>query len=132
MKNSSFVCLHSVSTVKCTIASLLVGLIVCRIEEEHLWECKQLGAHSPYVLLNTLVFFNTKFFMLRSVEDHMRLSFSHIMKHWKKTTMPGTKAPGRSVYLRYYAPVQGWCWFTKLVSPFLSKNMMSARGVCML
>ena len=45
--------------------------------------------------------------MLKSVEDHLRLSFSHIMKHWKKTNIPGSKTQGRSVYLRYYAPVQG-------------------------
>lgn len=35
-----------------------------RVEEEHLWESKQLGAHSPFVLLNTLMFFNTKHFNL--------------------------------------------------------------------
>jgi len=29
-----------------------------------LWECKQLGAHSPHVLLSTLMFFNTKHFNL--------------------------------------------------------------------
>ena len=81
---------------------------MCRIEEEHLWESKQLGAHSPHVLLNTLVYFNTKQFMLRSVEEHLRLSFSHIMKHWKKTSTPHSgvgKNAGRSVYLRYYAPM---------------------------
>ena len=82
---------------------------MCRIEEEHLWESKQLGAHSPHVLLNTLVYFNTKQFMLRSVEEHLRLSFSHIMKHWKKTSLPGGKVQGRSVYLRYYAPQSGEC-----------------------
>ena len=81
-------------------------MIVCRIEEEHLWESKQLGAHSPHVLLNTLIYFNTKYFNLRSAEEHLRLSFSHIMKHWKKTNHPGSKTPGRSVYLRYCAPIQ--------------------------
>lgn len=34
------------------------------MEEEHLWESKQLGAHSPHVLLSTLMFFNTKHFNL--------------------------------------------------------------------
>ena len=34
---------------------IISGLLVCRIEEEILWESKQLGAHSPHVLLNTLV-----------------------------------------------------------------------------
>ncbi|CAH1799597.1 unnamed protein product, partial [Owenia fusiformis] len=81
------------------------GLIVCRIEEDHLWECKQLGAHSPHVLLNTLVYFNTKSFLLKTPEEHLKLSFSHIMKHMKKTNMPGGKTPGRMVYLRYYAPL---------------------------
>ena len=81
----------------------LPGMLVCRIEEEHLWESKQLGAHSPHVLLNTLIYFNTKHFMLRTPQEHLNLSFSHIMKHWKKTNSPSGK-PGRSVYLRYYSP----------------------------
>lgn len=43
---------------------LIAEYIVTRVEEEHLWECKQLGAHSPHVLLSTLMFFNTKHFNL--------------------------------------------------------------------
>ena len=87
---------------------------MCRIEEEHLWESKQLGAHSPHVLLNSLVYFNTKYFMLKTSEDHLKLSFTHIMKHWKKTASgkgSGTGVNvGRSVYLRYYCPnLQGKC-----------------------
>ncbi|XP_067674196.1 zinc finger MYM-type protein 3-like isoform X2 [Haliotis asinina] len=80
------------------------GQMLCRIEEEHIWECKQLGAHSPYVLLNTLIYFNTKHFMLKTTEEHMKLSFAHILKHWKKGG-PGSKVvtgQGRSVSLRYY------------------------------
>ncbi|CAL1689295.1 unnamed protein product [Lasius platythorax] len=84
--------------------------IVTRVEEEHLWESKQLGAHSPHVLLSTLMFFNTKHFNLVTVEEHMQLSFSHIMKHWKRnpaaqpTAMAG-KVPGsRNVLLRFYPP----------------------------
>ena len=86
---------------------------MCEMEEEHLWESKQLGAHSPYVLLNTLIYFNTCYFHLRSVDDHLHLSFSHIMKHWKKLNIPGAKLPGRSVYLRYYVPApigKSWFW----------------------
>ncbi|XP_043798357.1 zinc finger MYM-type protein 3 isoform X2 [Apis laboriosa] len=83
--------------------------IVTRVEEEHLWECKQLGAHSPHVLLSTLMFFNTKHFNLVTVEEHMQLSFSHIMKHWKRNpaAQPATtgKVPGsRNVLLRFYPP----------------------------
>merc|ERR1719244_908753 len=82
-----------------------LGFFVTRIEEEHLWESKQLGAHSPHVLLNTLVYFNTKYFQLKTVDQHLKLSFSHIMKHWKKT--PLANKPGqqqRTVLLRYYPP----------------------------
>jgi len=82
-----------------------LGYFVTRIEEEHLWESKQLGAHSPHVLLNTLVYFNTKYFQLKTVDQHLKLSFSHIMKHWKKT--PLANKPGqqqRTVLLRYYPP----------------------------
>lgn len=99
-----------------------------RVEEEHLWECKQLGAHSPHVLLSTLMFFNTKHFNLvvsinfflcnyklyykqlnfsQTVDEHMELSFSHIMKHWKRNpNQPGAaKMPGsRNVLLRFYPP----------------------------
>uniref|UniRef100_A0A2M4A7F1 TRASH domain-containing protein n=1 Tax=Anopheles triannulatus TaxID=58253 RepID=A0A2M4A7F1_9DIPT len=82
--------------------------IVTRVEEEHLWECKQLGAHSPHVLLSTLMFFNTKHFNLVSVEEHMELSFSHIMKHWKRSPSGRPDQKGntasRNVLLRYYPP----------------------------
>ncbi|XP_017776118.1 PREDICTED: zinc finger MYM-type protein 3-like [Nicrophorus vespilloides] len=75
--------------------------IVTRVEEEHLWESKQLGAHSPLVLLNTLMFFNTKHFSLTTVDEHLQLSFSHIMKHWKRNSNnPGS----RHVLLRFYPP----------------------------
>lgn len=88
-----------------------LGYFVTRIEEEHLWESKQLGAHSPQVLLNTLIYFNAKFFMMKTMDDHTKLSFTHIMKHWKKggTATPANKnppAPGekRTTLLRYYPP----------------------------
>ena len=101
--------LPEVSQLSCPsciqLSRVLLGLLVCRIEEEHLWESKQLGAHSPNVLLNTLVYFNMKHFMLRTSQEHLALSFSHIMKHWKKTSSPSGKQ-GRSVYLRYYSPAQ--------------------------
>ncbi|XP_044256741.1 zinc finger MYM-type protein 3 [Tribolium madens] len=81
--------------------------IVTRVEEEHLWESKQLGAHSPHVLLSTLMFFNTKHFNLTSVQEHMQLSFSHIMKHWKRNPNQAgvARVPGsRNVLLRFYPP----------------------------
>jgi len=89
-----------------------LGYFVTRIEEEHLWEAKQLGAHSPQVLLNTLIYFNVKYFMLKTIEEHKKLSFTHIMKHYKKggTATPVTgraPTPGgekQTLLLRYYPP----------------------------
>jgi len=81
-----------------------LGYFVTRIEEEHLWESKQLGAHSPQVLLNTLVYFNTKYFQLKTPDQHLKLSFSHIMKHWKKANIIKQGQQQRTVLLRYYPP----------------------------
>ncbi|KAF6779422.1 hypothetical protein AHF37_00918 [Paragonimus kellicotti] len=81
------------------------GLLICRIEEEHLWEARQLGAqsaevvilrvpiswtscfvylnsifqlpvHRYRVLLFTMLYFNTKHFGLRLGTIHRQLAFS--------------------------------------------------------
>jgi len=66
-----------------------------------------LATSDNWVLLNTLVYFNTKYFQLKTVDMHLKLSFSHIMKHWKKATTNMVTKPGqqqRTVLLRYYPP----------------------------
>ncbi|KAL1021536.1 hypothetical protein UPYG_G00014520 [Umbra pygmaea] len=60
-------------------------VIASQVTEEMLWECKQLGAHSPATLLNTLMFFNTKYFQLKTVEQHLKLAFSKVLRHTKKS-----------------------------------------------
>ncbi len=118
-----------------------LGYFVTRIEEEHMWEAKlvgkvvrvillplrsfvfhartyfffQLGAHSPQVLLNTLVYFNTKYFMLKSLEHHTDLSFAHVVEHWQYADGTSSWTSGRShtpqsadkkaLILRYSPPV---------------------------
>ncbi|KAM9692759.1 zinc finger MYM-type protein 4 isoform 1-T1 [Dama dama] len=77
------------------------GYMFSRIEEEHLWECKQLGAYSPIVLLNTLLFFNTKYFQLKNVTEHLKLSFAHVMRR-TRTLKYSTKM----TYLRFFPPSQ--------------------------
>ncbi|KAM9325763.1 zinc finger MYM-type protein 3 [Gastrophryne carolinensis] len=79
-------------------------LMHSRVEEEHLWDCKQLGVYSPYVLLNTLMFFNTKYFGLRTAEEHMQLSFANVVRFSRKcTTGRGTS---KVVSVRYYPPAR--------------------------
>ncbi|XP_071076975.1 zinc finger MYM-type protein 4 isoform X4 [Desmodus rotundus] len=77
------------------------GYMFSRIEEEHLWECKQLGAYSPIVLLNTLLFFNTKYFQLKNVTEHLKLSFAHVMRRTRIL-----KYSTKMTYLRFFPPVQ--------------------------
>lgn len=57
---------------------LCSGSLWGRVEEPCLWSSKQLGEHSPSVLLRSLVYLNTKYFGLRTVEQHMRLSFGNV------------------------------------------------------
>ncbi|TRZ01842.1 hypothetical protein DNTS_004281 [Danionella cerebrum] len=59
------------------------GYIHSRVEEEYLWECKQLGAFTPGVLLNTLVYLFTKYFNYKTVEEHRCLSFATVRHHSK-------------------------------------------------
>ncbi|XP_026857563.2 zinc finger MYM-type protein 4 isoform X1 [Electrophorus electricus] len=75
------------------------GYVHSRVEEEYLWECKQLGAFSPSVLLNTLLFFCTKHFCFRTLAQHRRLSFAHVMRCTR--THNGAKV----ACLRFYPPV---------------------------
>ncbi|XP_077197758.1 zinc finger MYM-type protein 2 isoform X3 [Paroedura picta] len=63
------------------------GSVFSRVEEDYLWRIKQLGSHSPVALLNTLFYFNTKYFGLKTVEQHLRLSFGTIYRHWKKNPL---------------------------------------------
>lgn len=66
---------------------LFSGSIFSRVEEDYLWRIKQLGCHSPLVLLNTLFYFNTKYFGLTTVEQHLRLSFATVYRHWKQNPL---------------------------------------------
>ncbi|XP_055087253.1 zinc finger MYM-type protein 3-like [Periophthalmus magnuspinnatus] len=72
------------------------AMIPLRVEESFLWECKQLGAYSPLVLLNTLLFFFTKHFGLVTVDDHASLSFTDV----SLCSKPCSRV-GRVSYLQY-------------------------------
>ncbi|XP_057210105.1 zinc finger MYM-type protein 4 isoform X1 [Triplophysa rosa] len=74
------------------------GYVHSRVEEEYLWDCKQLGAFSPGVLLNTLLYFFTKFFNYKTVEQHRRLSFGHVIRCSR------SKGSGKEACLRFYPP----------------------------
>nr|XP_015206899.1 PREDICTED: zinc finger MYM-type protein 3-like isoform X1 [Lepisosteus oculatus] len=80
------------------------GTILSRVEEEHLWDCKQLGVYSPFVLLNTLMFFNTKYFRMRTVEEHIQLSFTNVVRQSRKCSTP--RGVVKVVSVRYWPPAR--------------------------
>ncbi|KAK2826357.1 hypothetical protein Q5P01_020571 [Channa striata] len=65
------------------------AVVSSRIEESYLWECKQLGAYSPIVLLNTLLFFCTKSFGFTTLVQHQSLSFTNFTRCSKSCTRGG-------------------------------------------
>ncbi|XP_077487957.1 zinc finger protein without children isoform X2 [Amblyomma americanum] len=54
------------------------------IREEVLWQARQFGDHSPLVLLNTLMYFNVKYFRLHTVEQHLQLSLADVTEQEEK------------------------------------------------
>jgi hypothetical protein len=86
----------------------LAEYIVTRVEEEHLWESKQLGAHSPHVLLSTLMFFNTKHFNLT-----VSATSSYILTLSNPIFLPPTYSPA----LIYFGRERGW-WVTLIILQF--------------
>ncbi|XP_068437013.1 zinc finger MYM-type protein 4-like isoform X2 [Clinocottus analis] len=73
------------------------GAVSSRVVESYLWECKQLGAYSPIVLLNTLLFFCAKHFGFTTLAQHQGLSFTNFTPHSK----PCNRA-GKVHFLRYH------------------------------
>uniref|UniRef100_A0A674E9R2 Glutamine-rich 1 n=1 Tax=Salmo trutta TaxID=8032 RepID=A0A674E9R2_SALTR len=80
-------------------------IIPSHVTEEMLWECKQLGAHSPATLLTTLMFFNTKYFRLTTVEQHMKVAFSKVLRHTKKNPSNPKDKSTSIRYLKGHGPL---------------------------
>ncbi|XP_038552704.1 glutamine-rich protein 1-like isoform X2 [Micropterus salmoides] len=77
-------CLHKILDGWNPTIHPLGYVIPSHVTEEMLWECKQLGAHSPATLLTTLMYFNTKHFHLTTPEQHMKVAFSKVLRHTRK------------------------------------------------
>jgi len=113
-----------------TFLNILSFYIILFVHTEHRYMCivflfqwcKLLYVHTNnvrdifvQVLLNTIVYFNTKYFLLKSADMHRRLSFPNVVKHWKRT-LPNPAAlqhaggipsnlEKKTILLRYYPPV---------------------------
>uniref|UniRef100_A0A4W5LJJ3 Glutamine rich 1 n=1 Tax=Hucho hucho TaxID=62062 RepID=A0A4W5LJJ3_9TELE len=95
-------CLHRILEPWRPSVHPLGYLIASQVTEEMLWECKQLGAHSPATLLTTLMFFNTKYFQLKTVEQHLKLAFSKVLRHTRKSP---NNPKDKCTSIRYLKPV---------------------------
>ncbi|XP_051913487.1 transcriptional regulator QRICH1-like isoform X1 [Hippocampus zosterae] len=73
-------------------------ILPSHVTEEMLWECKQLGAHSPSTLLTTLMFFNTKYFHLKTIDQHLKVAFSKVLRHTRKSP---SNPKDKSTSIRY-------------------------------
>ncbi|XP_066499225.1 transcriptional regulator QRICH1-like [Hoplias malabaricus] len=73
-------------------------VIPSHVTEEMMWECKQLGAHSPSTLLTTLMFFNTKYFLFKTVDEHLKVAFTRVLRHTKKSSV---NPKDRNTCIRY-------------------------------
>lgn len=73
--------------VKCLLLSS--GSLWGRVEEQSFWSSQILGEQSPTALLRSLVYLNTKYFGLHTVEQHLRLSFANV--YGPDTVHPVTK-----------------------------------------
>ncbi|KAL7643453.1 UNVERIFIED_CONTAM: hypothetical protein RMT77_005435 [Armadillidium vulgare] len=72
-----------------------------RVTEEMMWEARQLGAHTPHVLINTLFYFNTKIFRLKDASEHFKLSFDEISRETVPTSVSPDGTPVLTSYLKY-------------------------------
>ncbi|CAF1459040.1 unnamed protein product, partial [Adineta ricciae] len=54
---------------------------VSLITEDILYDARQLGNLTPWSLLTTLIYINTKYFNLKTVESHMAISFANFGKY---------------------------------------------------
>ncbi|KAM8974475.1 transcriptional regulator QRICH1-like [Pelodytes ibericus] len=98
--------LHDVLKGWCPRINPFGYIISSCVSEDMLWECKQLGAHSPTTLLFTLMYFNTKYFVLKTVEQHSQLAFSKITKQTRKNPGIGKDKNCTIRFLRLYGQVQ--------------------------
>ena len=78
------------------------------LRESYLWECQQLGVYTPNVLVYTMLYFNTKYFRLYTVEQHEQFSFANVQKITKKVAVSDRTATPKGAQkvacLQYYSP----------------------------
>jgi hypothetical protein len=90
----------------------LANTYVSLIDEELLYDVHQFGMLTPWSLLTTLIYTNTKYFSLKTVESHMAISFANFGKYAQWVRLPTSAPQGQQMnYLRFYAHNPGKSFF---------------------
>ncbi|CAF1348268.1 unnamed protein product [Adineta steineri] len=77
---------------------------VSLIDEDLLYDVHQFGTLTPWSLLTTLIYTNTKYFNLKTVESHMAISFANFGKYSQWGRVSTNTSQGQQMnYLRFYA-----------------------------
>ncbi|CAF0898757.1 unnamed protein product [Rotaria sordida] len=77
---------------------------VSLIDEDLLYDVHQFGTLTPWSLLTTLIYTNTKYFNLKTVESHMAISFANFGKYSQWIRLSTSIPQGQQMnYLRFYA-----------------------------
>ncbi|CAF3321283.1 unnamed protein product [Rotaria socialis] len=83
---------------------------VSLIDENLLYDIHQFGTLTPWSLLTTLIYTNSKYFNLKTVDSHMAISFSNFGKYSQCVRLSTNSSQGQQMnYLRFYAHNPGNC-----------------------
>ena len=94
---------------------------VSLIDEDLFYDVHQLGTSTPWSLLTTLLYTNSKYFNLKNVESHMAISFANFGKYSQWVRTSNTAPQGQQMnYLRFYAHNPG-----KRSSAFIAQQQRS-------
>ena len=87
---------------------MLANEYVSLIDEDLMYDIHQFGTVTPWSLLVTLIYTNTKYFNLKTVESHMSVSFANFGKYsqWERLSAEITQGQQKN-YLRFYAHNSG-------------------------
>ncbi|CAF2170302.1 unnamed protein product [Rotaria magnacalcarata] len=77
---------------------------VSLIDENLLYDIHQFGGLTPWSLLTTLIYINSKYFNLKTVESHVAISFANFGKYSQWVRLSKNSSQGQQMdYLRFYA-----------------------------
>ncbi|CAF1412768.1 unnamed protein product [Rotaria sp. Silwood1] len=82
----------------------MANTYISLIDEDLLYDVHQFGILTLWSLLTTLIYTNTKYFNLKTVESHIAISFANFGKYSQWVRLSTTSPQGQQLnYLRFYA-----------------------------